>query len=92
MYLQKERLKIVLDIVKKLKNFKGANGMEVDLYQPHYSYYEEFKEITKKYIAEEGTKDIKGTIVFFEIGCNIDYVFPYGKKKPLFVFRKKQNI
>tara|TARA_A100001011_G_C13913849_1_gene676197 strand:+ start:333 stop:455 length:123 start_codon:yes stop_codon:yes gene_type:complete len=40
MYLQKERLQIVLDIVKKLKNFKGVNGREVDLYQPHYSYYE----------------------------------------------------
>lgn len=92
MYLQKERLQIVLDIVKKLKNFKGVNGREVDLYQPHYSYYEEFKEITKKYIAEEGPRDLKGTIVFFEIGCNIDYMFPYGKKKPLFVFRKKKNI
>ena len=90
MYLQKEKLKIVLDIVRKLKNFKGANGHEVDLYKPQYSYYDEFKEITNKYINEQGTRDLKGTIVFFEIGCVIDYVFPYSKKKPLFVFRKKK--
>lgn len=90
MYSKKERLEIVLDIVKKLKDFHGQNNQTADLYQPHFSYYDEFKEITNKYINEDGTKDLKGTILFFEVGCDIEYRFPYTRKKPLFVFKKRK--
>lgn len=90
MYSKERRLKIVLDIVKKLKYFEGANGQTANLYKPEYSYYEEFKEITNKYINEEGTKDLRGIIVFLEIGCEMEYRFPYSGKKPLFVIRKKK--
>ena len=68
MYSKKERLEIVLDIVKKLKDFKGQNNQRADLYQPQYSYYDEFKQITNRYINEDGTKDLKGIILFFR-GC-----------------------
>lgn len=90
MYSKERRLKIVLDIVRKLKNFEGANGQQADLYKPQYSYYDEFKDITNKYINEEGTKDLKGIILFIEIGCEMEYRFPYSGKKPIFLIRKKK--
>lgn len=90
MYTKKERLEIVLDIVKKLKHFKGQNNQTADLYKPEYSYYEEFKEITNKYINEEGKQSLTGTIIFFEVGCTIEYSFPYRRNKPLFVLKKRK--
>ena len=41
-YSKVERLKIILDISKKLKNFKGPSGKDndiIDLYNDQYFYY-----------------------------------------------------
>lgn len=87
-YSQTERLHIVLDIVKKLKNYKLNTGNTIDLYNATLcSFITDFKIITNKYINEE--KEYKGTLFFEEINKNIEYILPIKKnKKPLFVIKK----
>lgn len=70
MYLTKlERLNIVLDIAKKLKNFEGKRGEIINLYDDQYSFISEFKKITKQYIDmdDNNVTELKGTLYFEEI-------------------------
>lgn len=87
-YSQSERLNIVLDIVKKLKNYKLHTGNTINLYNASLcSFITDFKIITNKYIKEE--KEYKGTLYFEEINKTIEYILPINKnKKPLFVIKK----
>ena len=87
-YTEIERLNIVLDIVKKLKNFTLKNNEIINLYNLNYSFIQEFKEITNNYIKTG--ESYKGSLYFEEIGKNIEYNFPQKNyKKPLFVIRMK---
>jgi len=49
-YTQAEKIKMVIDIVNKLKNFPTVNGGTIDLYNDQYSYVEKWKEISQTYI------------------------------------------
>jgi len=86
-----ERLSIVLDIVKKLKNYKLKNGSTLNLYNPELcSFVNEFKKITNEYIKqnENYVIDYKGILLFEEINKNIEYILPAKKSdSPLFVIR-----
>lgn len=86
-----ERLSIVLDIVKKLKNYKLKNGSTLNLYNPELcSFVNEFKKITNEYIKQDDdyVVDYKGTLLFEEINKNIEYILPAKKSdNPLFVIR-----
>lgn len=90
-YTKVERLQIVLDIVKKLKNYKCRNNTTIDLYNEHLcSFVAEFKEISNNYIKQDDSKleDYKGTLDFEEINKKIEYFLPCKKNKaPLFVIR-----
>jgi hypothetical protein len=92
-YTKEEKLNIILDIAKKLKNFKGKNNQIVDLYKDEISFIEDFKKISNEYIKyipsdENNVKEFNGSFDFIELGKRIDYVFPILKKdKPLFVIR-----
>ena len=90
-YTQKERLEIVLDISKKLKNFKGRNGQIVDLYNDNLcSFIPEFKKICNEYIKqnENSLVEFSGDLIFEEINKKIEYILPIEKNKlPLFVIR-----
>ena len=94
-YNQKERLEIVLDIVKKLKNFNCKDNTVIDLYNENLcGFITEFKAICNKYIKQDETCliDYKGILYFQEIDKNIEYFLPCKKKnKPLFVIRGKTN-
>jgi hypothetical protein len=87
-YSQSERLNIVLDIVKKLKNYKLHTGNTINLYNSSLcSFITDFKIITNKYIKEE--KEYKVPLYFEEINKTIEYILPINKnKKPLFVIKK----
>ena len=87
-YTKTERLEIVLDIVKNLKNYKCRNNTTIDLYNEHlYSFVAEFKEICNNYIKQD-IKDYKGTLDFEEINKKIEYFLPSKKNKALlFVIR-----
>ena len=90
-YLTKmERVTIVVDIMKKLKNFKGKRGETIDLYNDMYSFVTEFKDITKQYIEQpdDNVKEFKGILFFDEIGKHIEYILPAKPhRQPLFVIR-----
>jgi hypothetical protein len=87
-YNKEERLKIILDIINKLKEFRFNNEI-INLYDNKYSFMNDFKEISKRYI--EYGDDEKGFIDFHEINKKIEYYFPKKNyKKCLFVIRMKK--
>ena len=86
-YTKLERVKIVLDIMNKLKKFNVGNEI-IDLYNSNYSFIKELKIITNEYINHG--KTCKGFLDFIEIEKKIEYIFPEKNyKKPLFVIRMK---
>uniref|UniRef100_A0A6C0H6G0 Uncharacterized protein n=1 Tax=viral metagenome TaxID=1070528 RepID=A0A6C0H6G0_9ZZZZ len=86
-----ERLKIVLEIVNKLKNYKCPNGTIINLYNENLCYFiKELKEIFNKYIKqdEDNVVDYKGVLYFQEINKNIEYFLPCKKNvESLFVIK-----
>ena len=81
-YTQAERLKIVVDIATKLKNFKTRNGQIVNLYSDNLcSFITDFKQICNSYIKQDEAKlvDFRGTLEFEEIDRTIEYVLPVKK-------------
>jgi hypothetical protein len=88
-----DRLSIVMDIVMKLKKFKGKHGDIIDLYRDEYSFIEEFKKIIKQYIDQDDLKpqEFKGSLYFEEIDRTINYILPAKQyKQPLFVIKGKK--
>ena len=47
-YTREEKVKIIVDIAKNLKNFPAKNGSSVNLYNNQYTFIEKFKSITMK--------------------------------------------
>jgi hypothetical protein len=88
-YSQTERIKIVLDIVKKLVNYNNTkDGRMINIYLDEYSYTSEFKKITNDYIHNE--KTYSGILEFVEIGKKIEYYLPIKRKnKPKFIILMK---
>ena len=87
---REERLAIVLDIAKKLKNYVLPNGETMDVYEDHYSFVPELKQIFNDYIKQDDALplDYSGILRFEEIGKDIEYILPAtNKKEPLFVIR-----
>jgi hypothetical protein len=90
---RKERLEIVLNIAKKLKKFTLQNNTTIDLYQEHYSFIPELKEIFNNYVKQDDLLplDFSGIIRFEEINKDIEYNLPVtNKKEPLFVIRMQK--
>lgn len=90
-YTKNERVLIVLEIFKNLKNYKLKNGNYINLYNDNLcKFIKEFKDITKKYIdqSDDNLKEYKGVLNFEEINKKIEYILPIKKnKKSLFVIR-----
>jgi len=89
-YDKTERLNIVLNIFKKLKNYKLKNGNTLNLYNENLcSFIKEFKKITNQYIyQQDNIKEYKGELYFEEIDKKIEYILPIKKnKESLFVIR-----
>ena len=90
-YSIQERLEIVLNITKKLKNYELKNEKTIDLYNDNLcEFIKEFKTIAYNYIKqdENNLKEFKGILKFTEINKRIEYVFPIKKNvQPLFVIR-----
>lgn len=93
-YNKKDRLKIVLDIITRLKNYETSDGTIIDLYNEKLcSFITDFKNITKEYINQDDSKVIKeysGKLNFVEINKTIEYVLPANQKRnSLFVIKMK---
>ena len=80
---EQERVKIVIDILSKLKKFKSPSGAIIDLYSM-CSFIPEFKRVCNEYI-KTGIP-VKGTIPFEELDKKIEYSL---SNKPLFVIKNK---
>ena len=92
-YTQDERVKIVLDIAKKLKCYPGKNGEIVNLYNDEYSFIPEFKKICNEYIKIDSSipNNFTGKLDFLEIDRKIEYALPIKRgSKCLFVIRHKK--
>jgi hypothetical protein len=91
---REERLEIVLDIAKKLRNYTLVNGNTMDLYQDTYSFISELKNIFNDFVKQDDMLplDYSGILRFEEIGKDIEYVLPATySKEPLFVIRMEKK-
>lgn len=90
---KQERLKIVLEICKKLRDFPTSTGTTIDLYNGHYDAIHKIKEVFTEYVNQDDSKHLigfSGKIDFPEIGRKIEYVLPIQNSvNSLFVFRKQ---
>ena len=81
-YSKEEKVKIIVDIIKKLKTFPTKNGSTIDLYNKEYKYVEKFKTISMNWVNNEYS-NYKGRLYFEEINKFIEYDLPKTKdKKP----------
>lgn len=84
-----EKLKIVFDIIYKLRHFVTSTGIQ-DIYLPHFTYVPKCTEMFNNYIKTDERQ--KGKFLFEEIGKYIEYDLPVNKKgDPLFVIRANKN-
>lgn len=87
-YTCEEKVKIVVDIAKRLKLFPSAHGGTLDLYNEQYLFFKKFKALTNEWIRTDDC-ELKGTIPFEEISSNFEYHFPRDKSvTPVFVLRR----
>jgi hypothetical protein len=74
-YTDKEKLKIVMDMVYKLRYYKNPRGESVNLMNERFTFVNKLKEIMNKYVKEDNS-EYKGYLYFEEIGKRIKYFFP----------------
>ena len=92
-YSKMERLQIVLEIVKGLRNFKCRDNSIINLYDDGIcGFIEPLKNVFDDYITQKGEEaapvEYKGTLFFTEINKNIEYLLPNIKPiSSLFVIR-----
>jgi hypothetical protein len=90
---QIDRVNVVLDIVKQLKNYPTQNMGPVDLYKDEYVYVQKLKKIFSDYIKQpqDDLKQFKGAVFFEEtVKRDAEYILPVLKtQEPLFVIRMK---
>ena len=88
---REERVNIVVNFCKNLRNYQDINKTKVNLYDVKNSFIDEFKKSCKLYIDQDDDKEImdyQGKILFQEINKYIEFFLPgIKKKKPIFVFR-----
>jgi hypothetical protein len=93
---KEERVIVVLEICRKLKQFPTTTGI-VDLYNSYYGAILKIKDIFNQYINQDDSNpnelvSFSGEIPFPEIRMKIEYILPIKQyKQSLFVFRNLQN-
>ena len=88
-YNKNEKVKIIVNIINKLKAFPTKNNSTIDLYKD-YSYIEKFKEITMKWVNNEQSS-YEGSIYFEELNKYFEYKFPSKRNiEPIFVLKENK--
>ena len=91
-YSKDDKVRFIVDIVKRLKTFPAVNGGTIDIYNDEWSYVGEFKKITKRWINEEDVQ-FNGFLHFEEINKYFEYNFPISDDiEPLFVLRTNMTF
>ena len=93
---RQERVTIVINFCKNLRNYQDFEQKKVNLYDTQNSFIDEFKKSCNLYINQDDTKEIidyEGRILFEEINKYIEFCLPGTKnKKPMFVFRFSSSV
>lgn len=92
---REERLLVVLDISKRLRNFPKSTynineNPYMDLYNTDYLAIKKIKEIFKEYVNQDEilSQSMSGSIKFPEIQRKIEYILPINKRnEPVFVMK-----
>lgn len=94
---QTNRIDLVLDIVRQLKNYPNPNPSikePIDLYKDEYGYVAKFKEVFTKYIKQDDSnpsslKEYRGTIYLEDtLKKDVEYILPVlQNQESLFVIR-----
>jgi hypothetical protein len=88
-----ERLKIVMDIIQKLRNFYSSNNTIVNIYNTEFPTIVKLKTIFDEYINQDDSHPsliygLNGSLDFPEINRKIIYTLPVKKdSKPIFILR-----
>jgi hypothetical protein len=98
---QSDRVNIVLDIVRQLKNYPNPNPSikePIDLYKDEYEYVARFKSAFTNYIKQNDSdpsslKEYRGTIhLEGTLNRDVEYILPVLQKQdPLFVIRMNRK-
>ena len=89
----KEKLQIVLHIVKKLSKFNASDmSQTINLYNDSYPAIVQLKSVFNEYIKTDITNSMSGKIKFPEINKTIEYILPAKRHiPPTFVLRHSHN-
>ena len=79
-YNKEDKLKAILNITNKLKEFTISNGSSINLYDDKYSYVEKFKDLAVKWINKERSK-YEGSLYFEELDKYFNYKFPEKREE-----------
>lgn len=92
---QSERVNIVLDIVRQLKNYPTQNMGPVDLYKDEYVYVQKLKKVFSDYIKQpqDNLREVKGVIFLEEtVKRDAEYILPVLRsQESLFVIRMRKR-
>lgn len=88
-----ERVKIVIDIIQKLKSFYSSDNTIINLYNPQFPTIVKLKTTFDEYINQDDLHPsliygLNGTLDFPEINKKIHYILPVKKdSEPVFVLK-----
>jgi len=92
-YTKEERMQIVMDTVKSMKQFRSKNGKIVDLYNENMFYFvKDLKKIFNDYVKQDDSLgnivEFAGTLDFVEVSKIVEYKFPADRNvEPVFMIR-----
>ena len=90
-YTKEERMGIVMETVKSMKQFRSKNGKIVDLYNENiFCFVKELKKIFNDYVKQDDDSVVEfaGTLDFVEVNKIVEYKFPADRGvEPLFMIR-----
>lgn len=92
-YTKEERMQIVMDTVKSMKQFRSKNGKIVDLYNENMFYFvKDLKKIFNDYVKQDDSLgnivEFAGTLDFVEVSKIVEYKFPADRSvEPVFMIR-----
>ena len=90
-YTKEERMGIVMETVKSMKQFRSKNGKIVDLYNENMFYFvKDLKKIFNDYVKQDDASvvEFSGTLDFVEVSKIVEYKFPADRSvEPVFMIR-----
>ena len=90
-YTKNERLGFIIEVITSIRNFKGENGDDVNLYNEEFGAIKMLKEVFDAYLNQNDDTSVsfEGSIKFEELNRKIQYRLPaFSPHKPLVIMKK----